>query len=60
MSFCMEIYPADICKKSINAIFVPLLRTFFESKESLKNWAGTLEAYFQVIKAQSLLVSDGV
>lgn len=56
----MEIYPADICKKSINAIFVPLLRTFFESKESLKNWAGSLEAYFQVIKAQSLLVSDGV
>lgn len=33
---------------------------FFKPKESLKNWPGSLEANFQVIKAQSLLVSDGV
>lgn len=40
--------------------FVPLLKAFFKSKGSLKNWARSLEANFQVIEAQSLLVSDGI
>lgn len=40
--------------------FISLLNTFSESKESLKNWRSSLEANFQTIEAQSLLVKDGI
>lgn len=59
VSFCMEIYPVDICKESIHALLY-LCWKHSSLKESLKNWAGSLETNFQVIKAQNLLMSDGV